>query len=210
MVYLWIVHKYLTTFLFRCMLQQYPRREPVDKFSIIISFHNERASALVRTIVSVLRRTPAQHLGELILVDDGAGAASSALNATFLQRLHHKIRWHRNSEHVGTLRSRQMAASTLAQYAYLLFVDAGSEVNVGWLPPLLYRLQANGGATALISPALDVIDVDTGAYRRGAHWLAAGFDWALRPRWFERRTTGTPSSVWTGRMRGWNETLPFL
>lgn len=185
------------------MLRQYPRRHPTEQFSIIITFHNELASALMRTIVSVLRRTSAQHLGELILIDDG-----SQMNATFLQRLHHKIRWHRNSEHVGVMRSRQLAASTMAQFKYLLFLDAGSEVNVDWLPPLLYRLQANGGSTALISPALDVIDGDTWTYRSGAHWLAAGFDWALRPRWFERRATST--EVWEGRMRGWNETLPFM
>lgn len=103
------------------------------------------------------------------------------------------------------MRSRQLAATEYAQFKYLLFLDEHSEVNIGWLPPLLYRLQANPNGAALISPALDEIDTKTWQYRSGEHWMRTGFDWRLRPQRFQR----APES-WEGNWRGRNETFPFL
>ena len=55
-------------FLFRCMNVQYPINLPTA--SVIIIFHNEAWSALLRTVHTVLARSPPQYLYEIILVDD--------------------------------------------------------------------------------------------------------------------------------------------
>lgn len=192
---------------------------PAEQISVIIAFRTELASVLVRSIVSLLRRTPAENLGEIIIIEDAPNDDDDVdrrwLNATFVQRLHHKIRWHRNRQLIGAGASRQLAATTYAQFEYLVFLDAHSEVNVGWLPPLLHRLRAadGNGAGVLVSPALDVIDRRTWHYRRGGHWLRAGFDWALRRRWFVRTENASEGDDGGGEEfdgANWNETMAFM
>lgn len=54
--------------IFRCKNISYSENLP--DASVIICFHNEAWSALLRTVHSVLDRTPQKLLTEIILVDD--------------------------------------------------------------------------------------------------------------------------------------------
>lgn len=58
----------ITFYHFRCKTLKYRRKLPDT--SVVICFHNEAWSVLLRTFHSVLDRTPPELLREIILVDD--------------------------------------------------------------------------------------------------------------------------------------------
>lgn len=164
----------------RC-ISRYANLGTLPKTSIIIVFHNEAWSTLLRTVHSVINRSPRELLEEIILVDDKSEREFLKKSLDdYVKNLTVPTKVLRSSERVGLIKARIVGA-TEAKGEVLTFLDAHCECTVGWLEPLLEAVGQN--ATRIISPVIDIINDDTFSYTRSfeLHWGA--FNWDLHFRW---------------------------
>ncbi|GAB1860072.1 Polypeptide N-acetylgalactosaminyltransferase [Camponotus japonicus] len=164
----------------KCILR-YVNLSNLPKTSIIIVFHNEAWSTLLRTVHSVIDRSPRELLKEIILVDDNSEREflKNPLD-DYVKTLSVPTRVLRSNERIGLIKARLLGAHD-AKGEVLTFLDAHCECTVGWLEPLLEAIGKN--ATRVVSPVIDIINDDTFSYTRSfeLHWGA--FNWDLHFRW---------------------------
>ncbi|KAM7316483.1 hypothetical protein ACRRTK_024214 [Alexandromys fortis] len=168
----------------RCIEQKFKRCPPLPTTSVIIVFHNEAWSTLLRTVHSVLYSSPAILLKEIILVDD----------ASVDDYLHEKLEEYikqfsivkivRQQERKGLITARLLGAA-VATAETLTFLDAHCECFYGWLEPLLARIAEN--YTAVVSPDIASIDLNTFEFNKpspyGSNHNRGNFDWSLSFGW---------------------------
>ncbi|XP_069567688.1 polypeptide N-acetylgalactosaminyltransferase 16 [Brachyistius frenatus] len=159
---------------YRCAALNYDADLPST--SIIITFHNEARSTLLRTIKSVLMRSPPPLIQEIILIDD---FSSDSEDCQLLSQIP-KVRCLRNGRREGLIRSRVRGANTAAA-SILTFLDSHCEVNTDWLQPMIQRVKEDH--TRVVSPIIDVISLDNFAYLAASADLRGGFDWSLHFKW---------------------------
>uniref|UniRef100_A0AAY4B7L6 Polypeptide N-acetylgalactosaminyltransferase n=1 Tax=Denticeps clupeoides TaxID=299321 RepID=A0AAY4B7L6_9TELE len=167
-----------------CIEQKFKRCPPLKTTSVIIVFHNEAWSALLRTVYSVLHTSPAIFLKEVILVDDASTDEALKVQLDeYLRRLH-IVRVVRQLERKGLITARLLGAS-VASGDILTFLDAHCECFHGWLEPLLARIAEN--FTAVVSPDITTIQLDTFEFVKpspyGQNHNRGNFDWGLSFGW---------------------------
>uniref|UniRef100_A0A3P8R3B5 Polypeptide N-acetylgalactosaminyltransferase n=1 Tax=Astatotilapia calliptera TaxID=8154 RepID=A0A3P8R3B5_ASTCA len=139
--------------------------EKLPNTTIIIPFHNEGWSSLLRTVHSVLNRSPPQLIAEIILVDDFSDKEHLKVALEeYMVRLP-KVRILRTKKREGLIRTRLLGAAA-AKGEVLTFLDSHCEANVNWLPPLLDRIAQN--RKTIVCPMIDVIDHDNFGYETQA------------------------------------------
>ncbi|XP_064087973.1 polypeptide N-acetylgalactosaminyltransferase 11-like [Macrobrachium nipponense] len=161
----------------RCKDIVYPTVLPPA--SVIVCFYREDLSALLRTVYSVLDRTPADYLHELLLIDDTDEGRYHAEVTSKMKGISEKIRILKTPEREGLIRARVFGARH-ASGQVLLFLDSHVEVNVGWIEPLLARVKEN--RTHVVTPIIDVISPDTFQYT-ASPLVRGGFNWGLHFKW---------------------------
>lgn len=94
---------------FRCKTEKYSEKLPDT--SVIICFHNEAWSVLLRTVHSVLERTPENLLNEIILVDDFSDMEHTKKPLEDYMAQFKKVRILRLDKREGLIRARLKGAS---------------------------------------------------------------------------------------------------
>ncbi|XP_070783979.1 polypeptide N-acetylgalactosaminyltransferase 11 [Enoplosus armatus] len=163
----------------QCRDKVYPLALP--SASVVICFFNEAFSALLRTVHSVLDRTPAYLLHEIILVDDHSELEElkDDLDRYVREELQGKVKLVRNQRREGLIRGRMVGASH-ATGEVLVFLDSHCEVNQAWLQPLLAPIQK--GRRTVVCPVIDIISADTLSYSPSPI-VRGGFNWGLHFKW---------------------------
>lgn len=119
-------------FVRRCRDEVYD--ETLPDMSVVIIYTNEAFTSLIRTLHSVINRTPAKLLREIVLVDDFSdhrdlkGKLERYIATKFPVG---KIRLLRLSKRSGLIRARMIGAH-VSIGDVLLFLDAHCEATVDW------------------------------------------------------------------------------
>nr|API81394.1 polypeptide N-acetylgalactosaminyltransferase 13 variant deltaEx6 deltaEx8 delta39bpEx9 [Homo sapiens] len=163
-----------------CKTKVYPDELP--NTSVVIVFHNEAWSTLLRTVYSVINRSPHYLLSEVILVDDASERDFLKLTLeNYVKNLEVPVKIIRMEERSGLIRARLRGAAA-SKGQVITFLDAHCECTLGWLEPLLARIKED--RKTVVCPIIDVISDDTFEYMAGSDMTYGGFNWKLNFRWY--------------------------
>ncbi|XP_071158657.1 polypeptide N-acetylgalactosaminyltransferase 13-like isoform X8 [Mytilus edulis] len=163
-----------------CKRKSYPTGLP--KTSVVIVFHNEAWSTLLRTVHSIINRSPIEYLEEIILVDDASEREHLGQQLDdYVAKLPVRTYVLRSESRTGLIRARLKGAAA-SKGKVITFLDAHCECTEGWLEPLLSEIHKD--RTAVVCPIIDVISDDTFEYIPGSDMTWGGFNWKLNFRWY--------------------------
>ncbi|XP_051544286.1 probable polypeptide N-acetylgalactosaminyltransferase 8 isoform X2 [Myxocyprinus asiaticus] len=183
---------------YRCIGREYPPNLPT--ISVVLIYLDEALSVIQRAICSIINRTPAHLLKEIILVDDHSKNEDlkSQLDV-YVSSINEKhqglVKMVTHSEQRGLTQAR-ISGWKVATGDVVAILDAHIEVHVKWAEPLLAHIQAD--RTLILSPVFDKVsfhDLQVTNYPASAH----GFDWALwcmyevfPQKWYDRNDPSQP------------------
>mmetsp|Transcript_1135 Transcript_1135/g.4716 ORF Transcript_1135/g.4716 Transcript_1135/m.4716 type:complete len:683 (+) Transcript_1135:112-2160(+) len=165
--------------------EQHPTDLPTT--SVVIVFHNENFSILVRSIHSVLNHSPPHLLKEIIVVDDASVAVDDRFYEKHWKRLQEELRDHlmllpkttlvRVKERRGLMVAR-MEGIWRASAEVTVFLDSHVEATPGYLEAMLARVKETDGKSVVV-PSIDSIGNEDFTYRSGGGLGVLGFSWTL-------------------------------
>lgn len=167
--------------------------------TVIIVFHNEPFSTLMRSVHSVLNLSPPRLLREILLIDDGSTSphlvrpsedVPSQLEA-YIEALP-KTRLIRNPYRTGIVGARLLGIENSAANIFIV-LDSHIEVQPGWLEPLVSRIHAD--RTVVVMPQIDGIEASTFEYQPAGIGCTLGMIWLLMEHAF------TPNNRYPARAR---------
>ncbi|CAG9824567.1 unnamed protein product [Phaedon cochleariae] len=149
---------------------------------IVIVFHNEAWSTLLRTVWSVINRSPRPLLKEIILVDDASERDHLGKKLEdYVKTLPVPVYVLRTEKRSGLIRARLLGAKHVKGQV-ITFLDAHCECTEGWLEPLLARIVED--RKTVVCPIIDVISDETFEYITASDMTWGGFNWKLNFRWY--------------------------
>ncbi|XP_077473641.1 polypeptide N-acetylgalactosaminyltransferase 5 [Stigmatopora argus] len=148
--------------------------------SVIFCFVDEVWSTLLRSVHSVLNRSPPHLLKEIILVDDFSQKDYLKDDLDKYMANFPKVQIIRLKERQGLIRARMVGAAA-AKGDVLTFLDSHIECNVGWLEPLLERIYLD--RMAVPCPVIEVISDQDMSYKLVDNFQRGIFNWPLVFAW---------------------------
>ncbi|XP_037583806.1 N-acetylgalactosaminyltransferase 7 isoform X4 [Cebus imitator] len=151
--------------------------------SVVIVFHNEGWSTLMRTVHSVIKRTPRKYLAEIVLIDDFSNKEHLKEKLDeYIKLWNGLVKVFRNERREGLIQARSIGAQKAKLGQVLVYLDAHCEVAVNWYAPLVAPISKD--RTTCTVPLIDYIDGndysiepqqggDEDGFARGA------WDWSL-------------------------------
>jgi len=149
----------------------------LPQISVVFIFVNEALSVILRSVHSVVNRTPSRLLKEVILVDDNSDSVElkASLDQYVNRRYPGLVKIVRNNRREGLIRAR-LQGWKVATAPVVGFFDAHVEFGTGWAEPALSRIRED--RRRIVLPAIDNIKYDTFELQQYAS-AAHGYNWGL-------------------------------
>ncbi|XP_045169140.2 polypeptide N-acetylgalactosaminyltransferase 5-like [Mercenaria mercenaria] len=181
-------------------------RGDLPSTSVIICFHNEAWTVLLRTVHSVLDRSPEHLIKEIILIDDYSDMDHLKRPLEFYMSKLEKVRIVRTTKRLGLIRAR-LAGVSVATAPVLTFLDSHVECFPGWLEPLLDRVHEN--YTRVVAPVINMIGSHTFSASGGTatsvgmfKLITPSFNWMPLPERERKRRKSNADPIRTPAIAG--------
>ena len=150
--------------------------------TVIIPFHNENFATVMRTVHSVLHRSPPETLREILLIDDGSTEDMTCMKEELEKAVFTlaQVRLIRTVQREGSTVARLLGAA-YASSDVISYLDSHVEVNYHWLDPIITRIKQND--KAIVMSILDTIENEDFELRRSFSTYTGAFNWNLEFYW---------------------------
>uniref|UniRef100_A0AAX7ULF6 Polypeptide N-acetylgalactosaminyltransferase n=1 Tax=Astatotilapia calliptera TaxID=8154 RepID=A0AAX7ULF6_ASTCA len=151
--------------------------------SVVIVFHNEGWSTLMRTVHSVIKRTPRRYLAEIVLIDDFSNKVHLKERLEeYIKQWNGLVKLFRNEKREGLIQARSIGAKKATKGQVLVYLDAHCEVGINWYAPLIAPISKD--RTVCTVPLIDSVHGETFTFEPQGGGDSNGFargawDWSM-------------------------------